>query len=86
VILLAGSPVASHALERHTPVVDVNADILALEPWELGGNHVVVRGLVNIDRRHPATWTRRHAAALDGEEIAERIPARKRHGIDASTW
>ena len=88
VVLLAGAgQVAPHAFERQPAVLHVEVDVVALETGEFGGDHVVFGRFVNIDRRNPTagSWRKPVEAALDGEEIADWIPARERHGIDAST-
>ena len=88
VVLLAGADeVASHAFQGQPTVLHVEVDIIALEPGEFGGDHVMFGGFVDIDRRNPTagSWRKPVEAALDGEEIADWIPARERHGNDAST-
>ena len=79
---------APHAGERQPAVVQVDLEVLALETGQFGGDHVVFGRFVQIDRRRPAARARAQTGPrplLDGEEIADGIPARERHGIDAST-
>ena len=88
VVLLAGADqVAPHAFQGEPALLDVKVNVLSLEPGQFGRDHVVVGRFVNIDRWHPATPPRRKPvqAVLDGEEIADVIPAPERHGIDANT-
>lgn len=85
VVLLARPPVGPDAFERDAPVLDMNVHVVASEPRQFRRNHVVVGGFVDVDRWRPAPWSWRKAAALSREEISEWIPARERHGIDAST-
>jgi hypothetical protein len=87
VLLTSADQIPPHALERQLPVLHVEVDIVALEPREFGRNHVVFGCFVDIDRWNPTacSWRKPVEAALNGEEIADRIPSRERHGIDAST-
>src|SRR5690606_28075668 len=87
-VLLAGDvAVAPHTREREPPLVKMDLQILAAQPGQLRRDHVAVGGLVQIDGRHPA----RRAGGkpveplLDGEQVADRIPAGKGHPVDAST-
>src|SRR4029453_327648 len=76
-------------LQDQLAVVKPNLDVVSLQPWQLRGDDVSVRGLVEIDRRRPprALVAREPLhALLEREEIAQRIPACKGHEGDRSTY
>src|SRR4051812_11657286 len=72
--------------ERQPPVVKMNLDVAAGDAGKLRRDDVVVGRLVQIDRRFPPGMSGRESiqALLDGQQVANRIPAREGHDSDAS--
>src|SRR5580765_2243553 len=80
---------ASRALQRELSVVKPDVDVLAQEARQLGRDDEGVRGLVEIDRRRPASrFDAREPlhAFLEGEQVAQRIPARESHQENRSMF
>ena len=69
-------------------VVHLDADLLAREPGQFGGDDEGVGGLAQVDGRRPALRAgggQPLESVLNREQIAERIPARESHDTDRST-
>ncbi len=75
-----------HARERDATVVNVNLHVLALEAWKFGRDDVSIPGFVQVHGWHPARRSRRKAVQplLNGQEVTNGIPPRKRHEPDRS--
>jgi elongation factor P len=87
-VLLAGDgPLAARTRESKTAVLHMDVNILALEAGHLRGDYVAIGSFVEIDGRRPAGRPRCKPVEplLDGEQIANGIPAGKRHACDRST-
>jgi elongation factor P len=79
---LAIGPGEAGAAKDDAAVLGVNVDLVAREAGELGGQHEVGCGLVQIHRRRPAGRVGAHQMSelfVEREEVAQRIPARERH-------
>ena len=88
VVMLAGTgEVAAYAFKRHPVELNVNVEILARDSRKFCRDHVAIGGLMNVDRRHPAgrTLDKSVPAMVNGDEIANWIPALERHEFYAST-
>ena len=71
------------SLELDVTVEEPDLEILAGEPGQFGGEHVSIGRLVQVDRWRPARVTGLGEPVdplLQGEQIAQRIPAREGHG------
>src|SRR6478672_12960658 len=80
---------ASRALQRELSVVKPDVDVLAQEARQLSRDDEGVRGLVEIDRRGPASrFDARELLHpfLEGEQVAQRIPARESHPENRSMF
>ena len=81
-VLLARHAGVAAALQRESAVVDFDANLFARQARELGGHDEGVGGFAEVDGRRPALRTGRGQPLepmLDGEQVAERIPACKGH-------
>ena len=81
-VLLARHARVAAALQRQPAVVHLDANLLARETGQFGGDDEGVGGFAQVDGRRPALRTRRGhplEPMLNGEQIAERIPACKCH-------
>src|SRR5439155_11805269 len=86
VVLLARDVVArfraARAANHDARFLRVNLDLIARQPGQFGGQHVLRRGLVQIDRRRPAGRIGADEMAelfVQREQVAQRIPPGKRH-------
>lgn len=82
VVLFAGNltfPTLSRNL--YPPVVHLYVHVVSAKARQFRGDDVLVSGFVNVYRWSPAGWRGRKAvqALLNGQQIANRIPSRKRH-------
>ena len=80
-------PFASRARDREVVVPHFDLNVLPAKARYFRDEDVLCRGFVEVDRRHPSSWSRCKAiqSLLDGEEITNRVPSRKRHGRNRST-
>jgi hypothetical protein len=81
VMLARADEVTPHPFERQPIELDVDMEILALESRQFHRDDVAVGRLVDVDWRNPTGGARRKPvpAMLDGDEIANLIPALERH-------
>lgn len=87
-VLLASHPRVPTSLERQTPVVHVDVNLVTSDTRKLGRQQERFSGFTEIDGRHPSLRARGRQSlepVLDGEQIAKRIPARERHVWHRST-
>ena len=87
VVLLAGHARVAAALQRQAAVLHFDAHLLARQAREFGGDDEGVGRLAEVDGRRPALRAGRGQPLepmLNGEQIAQRVPACKGHGIDGS--
>jgi len=69
------------------PVVELDLNVFAAQAGHFSGENIALGSFEQIARRNPSFGARRKTfqPLLDGEQIANRIPQRERHAIDAST-
>ena len=74
-------PLAPHAGQRDAVIGGLDGDVGLEDARQFGGEDVRLGGLVQVDRWLPAGRPGRETvqALLDGEQVAQRIPAGKRH-------
>ena len=85
--LLTGADVTLPlAGEGQPPVVKVNLDRIAGDAGELGRDDVLAGSLVQIDGRFPPAMSGCESIQplLNGQQVANRIPAREGHESDAT--
>src|SRR5687767_3723364 len=87
VVLLAGADaLAADAGDGEPSVMGADVEILTAHAGDLRGDHVVVDRFVQIDSGLPAGrgGSETVQTLLDGEQVANGIPADKRHEGDPS--
>jgi hypothetical protein len=84
VIVLAAHAGGAPSLQDEAAVLHLDADLVAGEPGQFGGEDEGVGGLAEVHGRRPSLRPARGQAleaVLDADELAEGVPARKRHNL-----
>ena len=82
VVLLARLPRLATALHRQAVVMHIDPDLLARQTRELGGEHVRIVGLAQVNGGRPPlrpVGRKAFESVLNANQIAERVPARIDH-------
>ncbi len=89
VILLALLARLAAALERQAVVVNINADLLARQTGELGGEYERLARFAQVHGGRPSLRSmgrKAFEAVLNADQIAERVPAREHHDSSNVAW
>ena len=86
-LLARNALLTAPAGNRQSAVVQLDLNVFAAQAGHFSGEDIALGRFVQIARRNPSVGARGKTLQplLDGEEIANRIPERERHAIDAST-
>jgi elongation factor P len=86
-VLLAGDAGIAATLQGDTAVVHLDANLLARQAGQLRRHDEGVGGFTEVHGWRPALRARRQPleAVLDGQQVAQRVPASKSHVSDSST-
>src|SRR5262245_4394434 len=80
-LLAEALPLPPHARDRHSSFMNADVEIFAAHSRHFGRDDELLRGFLDVHGRHPAVRSGRIAvqALLDGQQVADGIPAGKGH-------
>ena len=87
VLLTRDALFAPRARHRQASVLQLDLNVITSQTWNFRHEHVAIRRFEKVERRHPSrgSWCESFQTLLNREEIANGIPVRECHEIDAIT-